>query len=80
MRVSRFGNSLAVRLPASLVETLELKYGDDVELVPVGDKRLGVARKPDLNEVVAQLRSLREKLPPDFPFESLVGSEQTRRR
>jgi hypothetical protein len=28
MQVSKWGNSLAVRLPAALVKTLELKQGD----------------------------------------------------
>lgn len=31
MQVSKWGNSLAVRLPASVVEVLDLKEGDDIE-------------------------------------------------
>ncbi|MGB5735348.1 MAG: AbrB/MazE/SpoVT family DNA-binding domain-containing protein [Thiohalocapsa sp.] len=29
MQVSKWGNSLAVRLPAAVVEALELREGDD---------------------------------------------------
>ena len=32
MQVSKWGNSLAIRLPASVVEALQLKAGDDVEV------------------------------------------------
>ena len=35
MQVSRWGNSLAVRLPAKLVAQLGLREGDEVELRPV---------------------------------------------
>ena len=32
MRVSKWGNSLAIRLAASVVEALRLKEGDEVEV------------------------------------------------
>src|SRR6516162_9006735 len=32
MRVSKWGNSLAIRLPGSVVQALELKEGDEVEV------------------------------------------------
>ena len=32
MRVSKWGNSLAIRLPTLVVEALELKEGDDIEI------------------------------------------------
>ena len=32
MQVAKWGNSLAVRLPAAVVEALELKEGDDIEI------------------------------------------------
>jgi antitoxin MazE len=36
MQVSKWGNSLAVRLPASVVEILDLKEGDDIEIHVMG--------------------------------------------
>ena len=33
MQVTRWGNSLAIRLPAAVVEALSLKEGDDIEAV-----------------------------------------------
>ena len=32
MQVSKWGNSLAIRIPASVVEALELKEGDEVDI------------------------------------------------
>ena len=34
MQVSKWGNSLAVRLPRALVEALKLKEGDEISIVP----------------------------------------------
>ncbi len=36
MHVSKWGNSLAIRLPAAVVETLDLKEGDEIEIVVAG--------------------------------------------
>ena len=36
MQVSKLGDGLAVRLPASVVEALDLKEGDDIEISVVG--------------------------------------------
>ncbi len=68
MRVSKWGNSLAVRLPAALVEALELNEGDDIELELQGDKRIVVKKKPSTEELLARLRKYRGRLPADFRF------------
>src|SRR3546814_17047653 len=44
MQVAKWGNSLAVRLPASLVDALELQEGDDIEIV-VEDRKSVVEGK-----------------------------------
>ncbi len=38
MQVAKWGNSLAVRLPAPVVEALQLKEGDDIEIHIVGER------------------------------------------
>ena len=40
MQVGKWGNSLAVRLPAALVEALDLKEGDEVEIRGGGSPQL----------------------------------------
>ena len=69
MRVAKWGNSLAVRLPVAVIEALELKEGDDIEIRVVGDREFAVSRKPDRDELLARLRAFRGRLPPDFKFD-----------
>jgi len=69
MQVAKWGNSLAIRLPAAVVEALELKEGDEIELHVVDARQLGVARKPGRDELLRRLRAFRGRLPPDFKFD-----------
>lgn len=69
MRVSKWGNSLGIRLPAAVVEALDLKDGDDVVLYPKGDRTFAVERRARDEEVLQRLRALGDRLPADFRFE-----------
>jgi len=69
MHVSKWGNSLAVRLPAAVVEALQLKEGDDIQIIVRGDRAFEIVRKPTSAEFIARLRKYRGKLPADFRFE-----------
>lgn len=69
MRVAKWGNSLAVRLPAVLVEALALKEGDEIEIFLAGERELGVGRKSTRSELVERLRAFRGRLPADFKFD-----------
>jgi len=71
MQVAKWGNSLAVRLPAAVVEVLGLKEGDDIEIDVVGSRALGVRKKPGSRELLARLRKFRGRLPADFRFDRL---------
>jgi antitoxin MazE len=69
MQVSKWGNSLAIRLPASVVEALELKAGDSIE-IRVADKRtFDVSRDPARQQALARLRKLSRPLPAGFVFD-----------
>jgi len=68
MQVAKWGNSLAVRLPASVVDALELREGDDIEIVVDSARVFAVSRKPRPDELLARLRRFRGKLPADFKF------------
>ena len=69
MRVAKWGNSLAVRLPATVVEALELKVGDEIK-IHVGDARaFAVTRKPGRDALLKRLRDFRGRLPADFKFD-----------
>ncbi len=69
MQVGKWGNSLAVRLPAAVVEALELEEGDEVEIHVVDARELAVARRPGRDELLKRLRALRGRLPEDFKFD-----------
>jgi antitoxin MazE len=62
MQVARWGNSLAVRLPADFVRELGLKEGDQIDLMKV-DGKLKVRRLPRADEILESLRRFRGKLP-----------------
>jgi len=69
MQVSKWGNSLAVRLPAAVVKALELKEGDQIEIRIVGDRAFEVVRDQSNNLALSRLRKLRRPLPPGFVFD-----------
>lgn len=69
MQVSKWGNSLAIRLPAAVVEVLQLHEGDDVEVVVAGARSFQLRKKPGKDALLARVRRLRGKLPADFKFE-----------
>ncbi|WP_254025272.1 AbrB/MazE/SpoVT family DNA-binding domain-containing protein [Mesorhizobium ventifaucium] len=69
MKVAKWGNSLAIRLPAVVVEALELREGDEIEIHVADVRRLGVARKPAREELLKRLRAFRGRLPADFKFD-----------
>ncbi len=68
MRVSKWGNGLAIRLPAVVVEALRLKEGDEIEIHVAGAREFGVARKPSRQDFLNRLRAHRGRLPRDFQF------------
>ena len=69
MQVSKWGNSLAVRLPKAVVEALKLKEGDDVEITIAGSRHFEVARGRRREEALKRLRALQRPLPPGFKFD-----------
>lgn len=76
MQVSKWGNSLAIRLPAAVVEVLGLKEGDQVDVRVAGDHAFEVQRQASNREVLARLRQYRGRLPADFKFDRLEANER----
>jgi antitoxin MazE len=69
MQVAKWGNSLAIRLPAAVVEALKLREGDEIEIHVADERKFGVARKPGRDELLKRLRAFRGRLPTDFKFD-----------
>ena len=69
MRVAKWGHSLAVRLPAAVVEALDLKEGDEIEIRVAADRAVLIERTHGRQQALEQLRRLRRSFPPDFRFD-----------
>ena len=69
MQVSKWGNSLAVRLPSEVVETLNLKEGDQIEIRIAGARQFEVRRDQSRQRTLERLRRLRRPLPAGFVFD-----------
>lgn len=76
MHISKWGNSLAVRLPSTVVEVLALKEGDDIEIEVAGARVFHVRKKPGAREILARLRKYRGRLPADFKFDRIEVHER----
>ena len=74
MQVAKWGNSLAVRLPAAVVQALGLKEGEEIEIHVLGSHDLAVTRKASPDELLARLRGLRGRLPDGFHFDRLEAN------
>jgi len=75
MQVAKWGNSLAVRIPAAVVEVLGLKAGDNIEIV-VADDKFAVQRKATNLELLKRLRKFRGRMPADFHFDRQEANER----
>jgi antitoxin MazE len=76
MQVSKWGNSLAVRLPQAVVEALKLKEGDQIEITVAGRRRFEVSRDLRREKALERLRALRRPLPPGFKFDREEANER----
>jgi antitoxin MazE len=76
MQVAKWGNSLAVRLPAVVVEALNLREGDNIEIQVAGERAFDIKRSASPRELLAQLKKFRGRLPDDFKFDRLEAHER----
>ena len=70
MKLSKWGNSLAVRIPADVAESVGLKEGDEVQMhVAEAGRAFEVKKELTLEEAILELRKYRGALPADFKFD-----------
>jgi antitoxin MazE len=69
------GNTLAVRLLTALIDALDLKEGDQIEIRIALQRVFKVSRDQSKPHALARLRKLRRPLPPGFVGD-LNGSTQ----
>ena len=76
MQVSKWGNSLAIRLTAAVVDALKLKEGDSVEILVAGKREFEVSRDRSRQRALENLRKLRRPFPPGFVFDREEANER----
>ena len=76
MQVSKWGDSLAIRLPKTLVEKMGLSAGDELNIVDVAERTLIVAKEDRRNAAIERLTSLNWTLPPDYKFDRDEANER----
>jgi antitoxin MazE len=76
MQVAKWGNSLAVRLPRTVVKALGLKAGDEIEITVSGTRHFEVGRDRSRDKAVASLRKFRGRLPAGFKFDRDEANER----
>ena len=69
MQVSKWGNSLAIRLPASVVAALQLKAGDEVEVIVADPTSFAITRTDRREAMLERLKALQGRLPVGFRFD-----------
>jgi antitoxin MazE len=76
MRVAKWGNSLALRLPVKVVKELDLTEGDEVELRPLGPRTLEISRNAEREWAMRRIREISRPLPPDYKFDRDEANER----
>lgn len=69
MMVSRWGNSLGVRLPRALVDDLGLKPGDELEVVAATATRIEVAKDARRAQAIDRMRARGLRFPEGYAFD-----------
>jgi antitoxin MazE len=76
VQVAKWGNSLAIRIPASVVEVLQLKEGDEVDIYVEGKRSFAIGKAQSVKESLERLRRFRGRMPRDFKFDRLKANER----
>lgn len=76
MQVSKWGDSLAVRLPKALVDKMGLRPGDELNIVDVVERTLVVEKENRRKAAVENMRARKWTLPADYKFDRDEANER----
>jgi antitoxin MazE len=76
MQVSKWGDSLAVRLPKALVEKMGLIAGDEISIVDVAERTLVVQKEDRRKAALERMASRNWTLPADYTFDRDEANER----
>lgn len=69
MQVSKWGNSLAIRLPTQVVEALGLKEGDEIDIRVAGERAFDIDLDRSRERALERIMGLRKPLPAGWKFD-----------
>jgi antitoxin MazE len=69
MKLAKWGNSLALRIPADVVAKLNLSPNEEAEIRITGEHSFEVTRDHRRAEAIEKLRKLRFTVPDDYKFD-----------
>lgn len=75
MKVAKWGNSLAIRIPAPIAEIMDLKVGDEVDIKVAGTREADLSKEPSRQAMLERLRKYRGRLPKDWKFDRIEANE-----
>lgn len=76
MQVSKWGNSLAVRLPKELVDKLRLAPGDKLKVVEASKEHIAVEKVDKRAEFLRQMEQFHFPLPEGYKFDRDEANER----
>ena len=76
MQVSKWGNSLAVRLPRKLVEQMKLAPGDELNIVQIDARDIAIERIDRRQAALECLLQMNLKLPEGYTFNREEANER----
>jgi antitoxin MazE len=76
MKVSKWGDRLAILLPDSLIESHNLKEGDEIHITITRPQQPKTSRTEQIEQALANIRAMRRPLPPGFRFDREEANER----
>jgi antitoxin MazE len=76
MHVAKWGNSLAVRLPKALVESMGLKVGDELRVVEASKKEIVVEKRDRRAEFLKAMEQFNWPAPEGYKFDRDEANER----
>ena len=76
MHVAKWGNSLAVRLPKALVESMGLKAGDELSVVAASKKEIVVEKRDRRAEFLKAMEQFNWPVPHGYKFDRDEANER----
>lgn len=69
MQVSKWGNSLAIRLPRALVERMKLRAGDELRVVAAEEREIAVEKRGRRADALARMAGRGWAAPEGWQFD-----------